>query len=204
MAANDQTIVEEVLHGDRHAFRTLVERHQDRLYDLAFRLTGHRQEAEDIVQTAFVRMYSRLSGCDPRLGFSNWAYTITLNAARDLLRRRAILRVFSLDRRAAPDEEEDPPPEPEDAGPTPEDRLLNEEMLAQLHRCVRELPLGLSAVFILRYFHHDDVEDIARKLGVSKNVVHVRLCRARERLQRELAERFPAAKSAVGDGGGPS
>jgi RNA polymerase sigma-70 factor, ECF subfamily len=188
MGLSDSDVVARVLQGDAPAFRTLVERHQDRLFDLAFRLTGHRQEAEDIVQTAFLKMYSKLGKYDPGWKFSNWAYSVTLNAARDARRRKSLLRFLSLD---APEDEESPPREPEGTSPAPDRELEARETLAELHRRLRGLPADLSAPFILRHFHHAEIEDIAQTLGVSKNLVNVRLFRARERLWRELGEGVP-------------
>ena len=185
MELSDSDIVARVLRGDPQAFRTLVERHQDRLFDLAFRMTGHRQEAEDIVQTAFLKMYSKLGKYDTGWKFSNWAYSVTLNATRDACRRKSLLRFLSLD--VSPDEEA-PVRETEGSSPAPDRELDARETLAELRRRLRGLPEDLSAPFILRHFHHAEIEDIAQALGVSKNVVSVRLFRARERLWRELGK----------------
>lgn len=199
MTLDDASVVTEVLNGERAAFRTLVERYQDRLYDLAFRMTGHRQDAEDIVQTAFVRMYGKLSTYDPERKFSTWAYAIALNTARDLLRRKRVLGFFTLDRSA--EDGESPLPEPADASPGPEESLDGKQVLAELRLRLRKLPETLSAPFILRHFHHDGLEEIAEKLGVSKNVVNVRLHRARERLYSDLLETFHGLDGKPDEGG---
>ena len=96
MDETDAQIVDRVLSGETDAFKHLVWRHQQLLYDLSFRLTGDTAEAEDIAQAAFIKMFSSLSSYKKELAFRNWAYTITLNIARNRLKRKAVLRFLPL------------------------------------------------------------------------------------------------------------
>src|SRR3954470_7691165 len=74
--------------GDSEAFRTLVERHSRRAFQLAFRLTGNEQDAEDVVQEAFIRAYRQLGRFEARAHFATWLHRIVANCSIDLIRSR--------------------------------------------------------------------------------------------------------------------
>ena len=74
--------------GDNEAFRALVERHSRRAFQLAYRMTGNEQDAEDVVQESFIRAYRQLGRFESRAHFGTWLYRIVANCAVDLLRAR--------------------------------------------------------------------------------------------------------------------
>src|ERR1700756_2657778 len=74
--------------GDSEAFRTLVERHSRRAFQLAFRMTGNEQDAEDVVQESFIRAYRQLNRFEARAHFSTWLHRIVANCSVDLIRSR--------------------------------------------------------------------------------------------------------------------
>ena len=89
MQANDEDLVELAATGSAEAFRCLLERHYDRVYRLAFRLTGLREDAEDLAQDICASLPKRLQSFRGQAKFSTWLYRVVLNAARDMHRRRA-------------------------------------------------------------------------------------------------------------------
>jgi RNA polymerase sigma-70 factor (ECF subfamily) len=184
--------VENILAGNKDLFSLLVDRYQNRLYDLASRMTGSRQEAEDIVQQSFIKMYKRLGNYKGNYKFSNWAYTIALNIARNFLRRRAVLKFFSLDGRGGNAQEQDScAQEVKDPARDPEREMENKELITELEAAVERLPLKLRDVFVLCYFHHSAISDAAQLTGISENAVSARLFRARQLLYVELSGKFP-------------
>src|SRR4030095_9619288 len=88
MDGADAADVERARAGDEDAFRMLVERHSRSLFRLAFRLTGNEQDAEDVVQDAWLKAYRRLDQFESRANFGSWLYRIAANCAYDLLRGR--------------------------------------------------------------------------------------------------------------------
>lgn len=184
-------LVEEALAGRPEAFRKIVEKHQDGLYGLCLRMTGKREDAEDAVQEAFLAVFNRLPEYQPGHKLSNWLYTVALNRCRSLLRRRRILRFFSLD--GGPNGNgngdgdgegllgrlqslDDPP----DAG------LEREGAEGLARRMIERLPDTLKAPFILRHLERMPYDDIARVLGLSLEAVKVRLHRAKLLLWKEF------------------
>src|SRR4029077_15288820 len=88
IAASDAIAVEQTLAGDRDAFRVLVERHSPNVFRLAYRMTGNRHDAEEVVQEAFLRAYEKLSQFAARANFGTWVYRIAANYAIDRMRQR--------------------------------------------------------------------------------------------------------------------
>src|ERR1700726_1328798 len=85
---SDAVAVAQTLAGDRDAFRVLVERHSRNVYRLASRMTGNQQDAEEVVQEAFLRAYQKLSQFASRANFGTWVYRIAANYAIDRMRQR--------------------------------------------------------------------------------------------------------------------
>ena len=88
MELTDSVAVAQARAGDSGAFRVLVERHSRNLFRLAYRMTGHQQDAEDVVQETFLRAYRQLSKFDDRASFGTWLYRIAANCSLDLIRAR--------------------------------------------------------------------------------------------------------------------
>ena len=177
--------------GDRASFRVIVDKYENLLFDLALRLTGSRQDAEDLAQDAFVKIYGSLHRFDPDRQFLNWAYSITLNLVRNHLRRRSLLRFLSLDFR--PDASEDAPAAPEaaDRQDGPPQLLEKAAFAAEFGSAVAALPLPLKEVFVLFYFHENDVRSVAAALGASENAIKLKLMRARKSVQSRISLKYP-------------
>src|SRR5881396_1407721 len=100
--------------GDSEAFRALVERHSRRAFQLAFRITGNEQDAEDVVQESFIRAYRQLSRFEARAHFATWLHRIVANCSVDLIRsRRARYEHASTDLLEPADQPETDLPNPE-------------------------------------------------------------------------------------------
>src|SRR5260370_33336483 len=87
---SDAVAVERTLAGDRDAYRVLVDRHSRNIYRLAYRMTGNRHDAEEVVQEAFLRGYQKLKQFAGTSNFGTWVYRIAANYAIDLLRQRKV------------------------------------------------------------------------------------------------------------------
>ena len=147
--------------GDSDAFRALVERHSRSVFRLAFRMTGNEQDAEDVVQEAFLRAYKQLGRFESRANFGTWLYRIVANCSVDLMRakqaRHDMTRSESLD---------DAVELPSHGAPGPE-RLAQS---AEIQRRVRDALGALSplerAAFILRHHEGRSIDEISRTLGL--------------------------------------
>src|SRR5260221_3355900 len=87
-ATNETAVLDKARQGDSEAFRMLVEQHSRRAFQLAYRMTGNQQDAEDVVQESFIRAYRQLSRFEARAHFATWLHRIVANCSVDLIRSR--------------------------------------------------------------------------------------------------------------------
>jgi RNA polymerase sigma-70 factor (ECF subfamily) len=164
--------------GDQDAFRELVERYQGAVYNLAYRMLGGAEEAEDAAQEIFIRVYRQLARYDASRRFSTWVLAIATNHCIDQLRRRRLQLV--------PLEDVIPWARAREAGPEREalDRESRDEVQALLSR----LPEKYRAPLILRYWQDLSCAEIAEILSVPEGTVKTQLHRARKALGRLMEE----------------
>src|SRR2546422_4670772 len=141
IAESDALAVERTLAGDRDAYRVLVERHSHNVFRLAYRMTGNRHDAEEVVQEAFLRAYQKLGQFAARANFGTWVYRIAANYAIDRMRQRQ----KEESRREAPRGEEpdgmekDPFNRVKDEAPTPERLNQRIELRKQMEKATAAL-----------------------------------------------------------------
>lgn len=170
--------------GDRSAFGQLVDLYKDKIFHLAYRMTGSRQEAEDIVQETFMRVYANLDKYDSRWKFSTWIFRIGNNLCIDRLRKRR--PTWSLDA-------ENPDADGVDGyamlptnDASPEDRMVLSEMQKNIRDAIAQLPDKYRSVVVLRYLQDLSLNEIADILELPVSTVKTRLHRGRESLRRKL------------------
>lgn len=181
-AADAAAVLDRARQGDAEAFRALVERHSRSAFHLAHRMTGNEQDAEDVVQEAFLRAYRQLGRFESRANFGTWLYRIVANCSVDLMRARQSRhdqsRRESLD--AAGDLAAEGAPGP--------DRLAQS---AEVKRRVHEALDGLSplerAAFTLRHHEGRSIEEISRTLGLGTSAAKHSVFRAVKKLRIALA-----------------
>ena len=170
--------------GDAAAFGELVLRHQDRAFNLAFRLTGSREDAADAVQEAFLKAYRGLPSFRRQSSFYTWLFRIVVNEVRSRRRSGASrLSGFSLD--AA-----DPPAGLRSNGPDPSEQASLAERRQIVEEALRSLEFDQRAIIALRDIEGRDYAEIAEVLGCPQGTVKSRLHRARMALKDALAPKL--------------
>ena len=180
---DDRALVEQAKQGDREAFATLVRRHQDRAFNLAYQMLRNREDALDVAQEAFARAFTSLPTFKGDASFGTWLHRIVVNLAIDSLRRRRRGGEASYDdsRGIAEEPEADLP-----ANEDPAAALEAKQTRALLARGIARLPPAQRAVLILREIEGMSYEEIARAVGCNLGTVMSRLFYARRRLQQSL------------------
>jgi RNA polymerase sigma-70 factor (ECF subfamily) len=178
---DDELLVEQFSRGDESAFEKIVERYSADVAALANRLLGWPGDVEDVTQDVFLAAFLGLKQfrCDCRL--KTWLFTITINKCRSFRHRRKLRQLQAI------------PIPTNGAGmrlPPAADResRMNAEDLDRVRRAVAALPARYREAVVLTYLEGLEADEISRMLGISKNALHVRLSRARERLRSELVE----------------
>jgi RNA polymerase sigma-70 factor (ECF subfamily) len=174
-----------ILRGERDLFHELIRPYERAVFLTAVSVLRDSTEAEDAAQEAMIKAYRGLASFRGDAKFSTWLTTITLNEARGRLRKSAKVRVESLDDR---EQEEDYTPFlVADWREIPSETLEREELAQQIQSAIEGLPPSYREVFLLRDKEEMSIEEIAQALGVTANLVKVRLFRARMMLQKQLA-----------------
>ena len=174
--------------GDIDAFETLVGRYERKIFRLAQNITQNKEDAEDVMQEAFLKSYQHLSEFQGNSRFYTWLVRIAVNQALMKLRKRRPNQV-SLDEEV--DTGEDTMPrEVEDWGPSPEERYKQAELGGILSSTIAELEPPFRIVFQLRDIEELSTEETAEALGLSVPAVKSRLLRARLKLRQKLNRYF--------------
>jgi RNA polymerase sigma factor (sigma-70 family) len=171
--------------GDEAAFETLFNRHQRKIFALAFHYTRVREDAEDIVQQTFQNAFVHLHTFEGKSSLSTWLTRIAINQALMLLRSRRGLREVQIDDSSG-DEEATPAPELADANPDPEARFLQREKMQILSAAMRQLRPGMRRAIELRELGELSNRDTAAHMGVSTGAVKARVFHARRKLAKAL------------------
>jgi len=186
---NDISLVLAAQHGDKRAFTQLVEKYEQRAYNLARKMMRDQQDAEDVLQETFISVYRNLSNFHGDSSFSTWLYRIATNASLMKLRGRKE-PPLSLDESIESNDDGALPREIADWGITPEEALLSSETRAQMDVAITALPELLRTVFVLRDVEGLSVQETADVLKISGPNVKTRLHRARLMLRETLSAYF--------------
>ena len=173
---------------DREAFASLVELTSGQLYSLLLRILNDEQDAEDILQETYIKAFGALPSFEGRSSLKTWLFRIATNEALMLIRKRKPqVAITELD-----DDSDDlePPKEIVDWCCLPESELMTGETRRRLDKAVKNLPLNLRTVFLLRDVQGLTGEETAAVMGISVDNVKTRLLRARFKLREELSEYF--------------
>jgi RNA polymerase sigma-70 factor (ECF subfamily) len=183
--ASDADLVAAVLAGNRERFSELVERYQGRLVNHLFRLVRGQDEALDLAQEVFIKIYQALGQYDPSYKFSTWLFRVAQNAAIDQLRRRR-LQLVSLDRPT--DDGEDRPWEFASEDPDPYGDVRNQERGVAIQQAIDALPWEYRELIVLRHYAELSYDEIVQLKGMPLGTVKNKLFRARQLLKGSLDE----------------
>ena len=195
---SDAIAVERTLSGDRDAYRLLVERHSANLFRLAYRMTGNRHDAEEVVQEAFLRGYQKLGQFASKSNFGTWVYRIAANYAIDRVRqrRREEARKEKPTRDDSDGKEIDPVNFVKDEKPLPERLTLNAELRNKIEEALEALTPSERTAFVMRHWEGCAIEEIAGVLksnsGATKNTVFRAVQKLRKALEPFVTKKMEA------------
>ena len=182
---DDRTLVERILGGERDLFTALVGRYEKRLINYVYRITHRYEEAHDLAQEIFVKVYLALDRYDPKYQFSTWLFRIAQNSAIDALRKKSISEV-SLARPVSDDDSSGKEREFADDGISPYRALKNKQLSAAIDKAVEQLPSDYRELIQLRHFAELSYEEIASMKKLPLGTVKNKLFRARNLLKESL------------------
>jgi RNA polymerase sigma-70 factor, ECF subfamily len=181
----DEDVIAQVLLGNTAMFELLMRRYNERLYRAARAIVRDDQEAEDVMQQAYVNAFSNLHQFNGAARFSTWLTRIAVNEALARVRRRGAYEEYD-------DRLDMEPAMPRHPADNPEQQAFTGELRGLLEWAIDTLPDGMREVFVLRDVEGLNTAEVAEALNVSEDVVKTRLSRGRAALRRVLMERTGA------------
>ncbi len=184
---SDIELVKQARDGRTEAFDALILRHQNRVYNTAYRMLGSREDALDVTQEIFLTVFRRLDRFEEKARFSTWLYRVAINRCRDELRRRSFVkhtRPQSLDAPMGADRESKI--EPAAADPSPAEGAMADEAKEAVHKALARLPGESREILVLRDLQGLGYDAVAEVLSIPIGTVRSRLSRARGLLRDRL------------------
>lgn len=178
----DQHYINLILNGNTNNFATLVDRYKDMVYTLALKMLNNKEEAEEIAQDTFIKVFNSLSKFKGESKFSTWVYKVTYNTCLDALKKKkkqnnvAYIEDFS-----------------EHQTKTLEgilDNIDEKERNRAIQDCLEELPSDEAFLLTLYYFDDKSIEEVAKVLNISTDNVKIKLFRTRKKLATILKKRL--------------
>ena len=183
MELNENRLIERASGGDPSAFNRLMEVHERRMYAVALRMCGNREDAQDCLQEAMLRIYRSISGFKGQSSFGTWVYRITMNTCLDELRRKKNKQNTSLDSLL------DTGWSPQDESASPEKHAVQAETRKLLHEAIRDLPDDMRSAIVLRDIQGLSYEEIAQALDINVGTIKSRISRGRDKLREKLKQK---------------
>lgn len=177
IVADDRQLARLVLGGDTAAFEYLFDRYRDAIHRLFLQRTGNAEDADDLLQETFIKVYMNLHRYSPEYTFGQWLYTIARNTFIDYVRKRQ--DDLPIDEKFS---------SPASNTPTPEESVINSQQRHQIELCIVRLPENYRRLIRMRFFDEYSYEEIAVKLSLPLGTVKTQIHRARERMCRLIVE----------------
>lgn len=171
---NDQILINQIIEGDTQAFSVLVNRYKDLVFTVTLRMLKHREEAEEVAQDTFVKMYKSIRRFKGDSKFSTWLYKIAYNACLDRIKKNkkylneveinefTIHQIKTLDNAL--------------------ENMQQKEQAEAIQRCITKLPSEDSVLLTLYYFEDLSLGEISEIMGITTNSIKVKLFRCRKKL----------------------
>jgi RNA polymerase sigma-70 factor (ECF subfamily) len=184
--STDEELIASILDGQEGLFEELVGRYQSRLVNYLYRMLRNQEDAHDLAQEVFLKIYGALDRFDPRYRFSTWLFRVAQNAAIDRIRKRR-LKLVSLHRRDDGENEGGEWELPSD-GPTPYQEVRNDERGVAIRKAVEELPWEYRELIALRHYGELSYDEIAQLKEMPLGTVKNKLFRGRQMLKEKLID----------------
>jgi RNA polymerase sigma-70 factor (ECF subfamily) len=185
MANDERELIRRLQAAEISAFRELVENHKQRLFNLAYDLLGNAQDAEDVSQEAFIKVFRSIADFRGEAQLSSWMHRIVVNLCLNRRRKKALSEMEL--RESFEDGEKHQPIPACDPAANPETMTEAELMRAHLRRALDQLSPQQRTVFILRHDEDMPLAEIGKMLKISEGTVKSQLFRALRKLQEALA-----------------
>ena len=184
----DTRLIHDALHGVQSAYKELMRKYHDPIFNLIYRIIHNREQVEDLTQETFVKAFASLKNFNEEFAFSTWLYKIATNSTIDYIRKRK-LDTFSIDKPVGAEEGEYRFELP-DTTFAPDKSIIRHQRAVVIEEAINSLPEKYKRVIILRHTEERDYAEIARILNLPIGTVKAHIFRARELLKKYLRDKI--------------
>jgi RNA polymerase sigma-70 factor (ECF subfamily) len=177
----DAEIIARILKGDKQSYALLVEEYKGPVFNLAYRMTGSREDADDLTQETFIRAYQKLQKFDQNKKFFTWLYTIGINLVRNHLKKN----LRDVSHLAVADSALEHQTSGEGRG---ESYVISDDRMLRLEKIIQQLPLDLREAVILKFMQDLTFEEVANVTGESVSAVKMRIYRGLEKIKQMMED----------------
>ena len=179
---NDQHYINQVIVGNSNSFAVLVDQYKDLVFTLAFKMLKNKEEAEEVSQDTFIKVFNSLNKFKGESKFSTWIYKITYNTCLDRLKKskkeNSVLYIEDFNEHQVRTIE------------SVLDTLDEKERIQKIQECLQLLPSKEAFLLTLYYFDNQPIDEIAKIIDCNSNNVKIKLFRSRKKLALILKERL--------------
>ncbi|MCU0643871.1 MAG: sigma-70 family RNA polymerase sigma factor [bacterium] len=175
IANNDTDLVQECLIGNTKEFEALIDKYQKKIFNIVYRMTDNYDDAEDITQSVFIKVYEKLNSFNPKFKFFSWLYRIALNESLNLMNQKKRLAELDADFITQ--------------GKSPEEIYDELELSERIQDALMEIELEHRVLIVLKHFEGFSYQEMAFMLDISEQKVKSRLFSARQVLKNVLINR---------------
>jgi len=191
-AQADLDLVEAAIGGNQMAYGKLMDRHNNTIYHMMYKMVKNRDDAEDLAMEAFGKAFHKLKSYTPTYAFSTWLFRIAINNCIDHMRKKR-LKIYSIDDTIEPDGDQDYSSNIRSEQLNPEEQAIRKEKLGYVREVIKELSDKYRLMIELRFFMEYSYDEIATELDIPLGTVKAQLFRAKQLLLEKLKEKRAAA-----------
>jgi RNA polymerase sigma-70 factor (ECF subfamily) len=182
----DEELVSYIIKGKTELFSVIIDRYQSKVFSTVFNYTHDHEEARDLTQEIFIKLYNNLQNYKNKASFSTWLYRIAVNRCIDWTRKKRLHTISAFN--DSSDEEIDIYDTIADSGGGPEELLIKQENRAYVRKVVEDLPEIYKTAIILYYFEDFSPQEISDITDIPKRTIETRLYRGKNLLKLRLEE----------------
>ncbi len=186
--AEDSRLIHAALNGNPSAYKRLMKKYHDAIYNFIYRMVHDKQQVEDLTQEAFIKAFSSLASFNEEYAFSTWLYKIATNNSIDYIRKRK-LQTYSIDKPIEARDSDYSFELPDESYET-DGEMISDQRAAMLNEAIKKLPEKYRRVIHLRHVEEKSYEEIAKELHLPIGTVKAHIFRAREMLYKRLKDRI--------------
>jgi len=186
--AEDSHLIEAALKGDDRAYKRLMAKYHDAIFNFVSRMVHDREQVDDLTQEAFIKAFSSLKNFNEEFAFSTWLYKIATNNCIDYIRKKK-LQMYSIDKPIESKDSDFTFELPDDSAEADKD-LITHQRAAMIQSAINELPEKYQRVIKLRHVEERSYEEIADLLELPIGTVKAHIFRARELLYKQLRHKI--------------